>query len=114
MEHANQWVCSMSTRQSSRAKRLDAALDIFRARGYTATTVDDVCGAAGLGKGSFFRHVTGKEELADPARVDRGPGGEVEAVELAHAREAGDHQRHLDAPLVLARHRARAGGPGPP
>jgi TetR/AcrR family transcriptional repressor of nem operon len=54
----------MSTRPSSRAKLLDAALDVFRARGYTATTVDDICGAAGLTKGSFFHHFAGKEELA--------------------------------------------------
>jgi TetR/AcrR family transcriptional repressor of nem operon len=54
----------MSARSSSRTKLLDAALDVFRARGYTATTVDDICGAAGLTKGSFFHHFAGKEELA--------------------------------------------------
>jgi TetR/AcrR family transcriptional repressor of nem operon len=43
---------------------LDAALQVIRAKGYSATTVDDICQAAGLTKGSFFHHFKGKEELA--------------------------------------------------
>ena len=37
---------------------------MIRTKGYTATTVDDVCAAAGVTKGSFFHHFKGKEELA--------------------------------------------------
>jgi TetR/AcrR family transcriptional regulator, transcriptional repressor for nem operon len=48
----------------SKAKFLDAALRIFRSKGYAATTIDDVCRTAGLTKGSFFHHFKGKEELA--------------------------------------------------
>ncbi len=48
----------------SRTRFLDAALHEFRARGYAATTVDDVCTAAGLTKGSFFHHFASKEALA--------------------------------------------------
>lgn len=48
----------------SRTKLLDAALDVFRAKGYTATRVEDICAAAGLTKGSFFHHFKTKEELA--------------------------------------------------
>lgn len=48
----------------SRKKLLDAALYVIRARGYSATTVDDICAAAGLSKGSFFHHFKSKEELA--------------------------------------------------
>lgn len=47
----------------SRTKFLDAALHVFRAKGYAATTIDDVCAAAGLTKGSFFHHFKTKEEL---------------------------------------------------
>jgi TetR/AcrR family transcriptional repressor of nem operon len=49
---------------SSRQRLLDAALHEFRSRGYAATTVDDLCRAAGVGKGSFFHHVPSKEALA--------------------------------------------------
>ncbi|MGH7131721.1 MAG: TetR/AcrR family transcriptional regulator [Phycisphaerales bacterium] len=48
----------------SKAKLLDAALHVIRAQGYTATTIDDICTAAGLTKGSFFHHFKSKEELA--------------------------------------------------
>lgn len=48
----------------SRTRLLDAALKEIRLRGYTATTVDDVCRAAGVSKGSFFHHFRSKEHLA--------------------------------------------------
>ena len=46
----------------SRTRLLDAATQVIRAKGYTATTVDDICHAAGVTKGSFFHHFKGKEE----------------------------------------------------
>lgn len=49
---------------TSKTKLLDAALLVIRTKGYAATTVDDICAAAGLTKGSFFHHFKGKEELA--------------------------------------------------
>jgi TetR/AcrR family transcriptional repressor of nem operon len=49
---------------SSRAKLLDAALNELRVRGYNATTVDDLCAAAGVTKGAFFHHFKSKEDLA--------------------------------------------------
>lgn len=48
----------------ARTRLLDAALDVFRARGYAATTVDDLCEAAGVTKGAFFHHFQSKEALA--------------------------------------------------
>lgn len=48
----------------TRTKLLDAARDVIRAQGYAATTVDDVCAAAGVSKGSFFHHFATKEEMA--------------------------------------------------
>jgi TetR/AcrR family transcriptional repressor of nem operon len=50
--------------QGSRTKLLDAALYVIRAKGYSATRVEDICAAAGLTKGSFFHHFKSKEELA--------------------------------------------------
>jgi TetR/AcrR family transcriptional repressor of nem operon len=48
----------------SKAKLLDAAMRVIRTKGYAATTVDDVCHAAGVTKGSFFHHFDSKEALA--------------------------------------------------
>jgi TetR/AcrR family transcriptional repressor of nem operon len=49
---------------SSKTKLLDAALTVIRTKGYAATTVDDICHAAGVTKGSFFHHFKSKDELA--------------------------------------------------
>ncbi|MGI8569268.1 MAG: TetR/AcrR family transcriptional regulator [Methylocella sp.] len=43
---------------------MDAAMQVIRAKGYSAMTIDDVCLTAGLTKGSFFHHFKSKEELA--------------------------------------------------
>src|SRR5438874_9565137 len=47
----------------TRDKLLDAAQELMLAKGYTATSVDEVCEAAGLTKGSFFHYFEGKEHL---------------------------------------------------
>ena len=49
---------------TARQKLLDAALSLIRIRGYEATTVDDMCAAAGVTKGAFFHHFDSKESLA--------------------------------------------------
>lgn len=48
----------------SKLKLLNAALNVIRAKGYAATTVDDICHAAGVTKGSFFHHFKSKDDLA--------------------------------------------------
>jgi TetR/AcrR family transcriptional repressor of nem operon len=48
----------------SKTRFLDAALHVIRSKGYEAASVDDLCAAAGLTKGSFFHHFASKEELA--------------------------------------------------
>src|ERR1700683_1029435 len=52
------------TRHESKTKLLNAALQVIRAKGYSATRVEDICEAAGLTKGSFFHHFDSKEALA--------------------------------------------------
>src|ERR1700758_4053572 len=54
----------MQHQHESKTKLLDATLRVVRAKGYTATRIEDVCADAGLTKGSFFHHFKSKEDLA--------------------------------------------------
>jgi TetR/AcrR family transcriptional repressor of nem operon len=53
-----------ASQHESKVRLLDASLGVIRAKGYSATRIEDVCEAAGLTKGSFFHHFKGKEDLA--------------------------------------------------
>lgn len=47
----------------TRTKLLDAAEELMLSRGYVAASIDGICKAAGVTKGSFFHYFSGKEEL---------------------------------------------------
>lgn len=50
-------------RGDARLRLLEAATDMIRARGFAATTIDDLCAAAAVSKGAFFHHFESKEAL---------------------------------------------------
>jgi len=55
---------SKNTGENARETLVDSGTDLFRRSGYVATTVDEICTAAGVTKGAFFHHFPSKEALA--------------------------------------------------
>jgi TetR/AcrR family transcriptional repressor of nem operon len=53
----------MTRTGTAREKILDATLKLVRAKGFSGTSVDDLCAAAGVTKGAFFHHFASKEAL---------------------------------------------------
>lgn len=49
---------------SARDKLLDAAFSLIREKGLAATSLDDLCAAAGVTKGALFHHFDSKSGLA--------------------------------------------------
>jgi TetR/AcrR family transcriptional repressor of nem operon len=59
------WVIDRApSKPDARAKLLEAAVTRVRAQGYAATSVDELCRAAGVTKGAFFHHFKSKDDLA--------------------------------------------------
>ena len=54
---------NQAAKPDARSKLLDAALSVIRIKGYSATTVDELCAAAGVTKGAFFHHFKSKDAL---------------------------------------------------
>lgn len=50
-------------RGDARTRLLEAARDVIRAQGFAATSIDDLCRAAGVSKGAFFHHFGSKTAL---------------------------------------------------
>jgi TetR/AcrR family transcriptional regulator, transcriptional repressor for nem operon len=77
--------------KDARIRLLDAALAVIRGKGYSATSVEELCQAAGVTKGAFFYHFRSKEDLAVAAAAHFG--------EMAEGIFSAAPYRTLDDPL---------------
>lgn len=49
--------------KETKEKILDAAIDMFAARGYDRVTIRDIAAAVGIKESSIYKHYSGKEEI---------------------------------------------------
>ncbi|ANY05516.1 TetR/AcrR family transcriptional regulator [Pseudonocardia sp. HH130630-07] len=90
----------MSTAPVRRARRpsggrdqlLETAVGEFNARGYDATSMEDLSRAAGITKSSFYHHFAGKEALLRAA-LERAVDGLFGVLDLPGAREGSPSDR---------------------
>jgi len=53
----------MVVKTDTRTRLLEAAYSLMLAKGYPATTVDEICQAAGVSKGSFYHFFKSKQQI---------------------------------------------------
>jgi AcrR family transcriptional regulator len=83
-------------RQLPSARLLRAGMSAFERHGFADVRVDDVCRAAKVAKGSFYRHYRSKEELFFAAASAAG-----DEVGRAFSAEAGPEGLDLDEAVVV-------------
>lgn len=88
--------------ERTRAKILEAALALFQEKGYAATTLRDIAGAAGVSLGLTYRYFASKEELVLALYAD------VAVQVSVHKLPAGSVG---DRFLALMEHKLRVLGP---
>lgn len=70
------------TQSPTKLKLLGAAQQRMLVKGFPATTVEEICAAAGVTKGSFFHYFAGKEDLGK-AVLEHFMGGRFQAMQAA-------------------------------
>lgn len=85
----------LAAKMDARAKLLEAALSVIRLKGYSATTVDELCSTAGVTKGAFFHHFKSKDALGVAAADHWSETTSALFAEAAYHRQADPLDRIL-------------------
>jgi TetR/AcrR family transcriptional repressor of nem operon len=100
------------TDSPAKEKLLDAAQSLMLVKGFTATTVDEICETAGLTKGSFFHYFESKDDLGRTV-LDRFVSSRWQAIQQGPFREKRDPLQRLygclDFMIEMSKHPAAPG-----
>lgn len=101
------------SRQASRQRISDVAIELFCERGYDATTVEEIATAAGISERTFFRYFATKDEAffsrtaedtdAFIARIQERPVTEAPWESLQHAVERAIDELDQEAEIERSR-----------
>ena len=97
---------AVAAKADGKTRLLDAALTVIRTKGYGAATVDDICRAAGLSKGSFFHYFRDKEALAIAA-AEHFSAGAAELFAAAAYRDDPDPRERVTTQRHMTTRRRR-------
>jgi TetR/AcrR family transcriptional regulator, transcriptional repressor for nem operon len=100
---------SLSHKQLTRRRILDAASQAFRERGVAETGVDEVMRRAGLTHGGFYAHFRGKAELVTEACASAFDAAVPNLERIAAGATPGARARLLIDSYLAARHRDNRG-----
>ena len=91
----------------ARERLLERAQELMLAKGFVATTVEEICKAAGLTKGTFFHYFRSKEDLAKAA-LDRFYYAQAEMIGRGAFRKSPDPLSRvygrIDSVIELSKH----------
>ena len=101
-------------RERTRQALVDAASELFAAKGFEATTIAEIAARAEVGTRTFFSYFPTKEDVLFPesdgrvhlalaAIADREPGEDPASVLLRALGEAGDASDDMTGPLAAMR-----------
>jgi AcrR family transcriptional regulator len=104
-------LCGLRERkkQQTRAALVDAALTLFEAKGFEATTVEEIAAAADVSPRTFFRYFTAKEGVLlavhdeEFSRLLDAVDGAASLAEAVVSTIDGDHERFRRVQELLAR-----------
>ncbi len=77
-------------RLTAKTKLIEAAFGLVRRQGWSATSVDQLCAAAGVTKGAFFHHFPSKEALGVAAATAWTESAKTRIFDVIEARKIAD------------------------
>ena len=105
-------------KERTRGQIYAAAMELFLARGFDAVTIDEICAAADVARGTFFLHFPAKDALLSEygrqafaelvAVVEGSKGGAAETLELALTFLAERASRHAAVVRLVVRETAQS------